>query len=142
MARRMGSDSDGQAATIRASSSRLLQALLQAEISPFATPLSASLAIGCSCVRNADVEASTPFGHLELNHGPIAKYFEHSARENTARPRTILLKADRINDALGLDDELLVARLTSSVRLIAKQIARGAAIHRRPHSGGFSVTRG
>ena len=45
--------------------------------------------------------------HLDLNHGPIATYFEHLAHENTAKSRAILVKADQVADALGLDDELL-----------------------------------
>jgi hypothetical protein len=45
--------------------------------------------------------------HLDLNHGPIAKYFEHLAHENTAKSRAILVKADRVADALHLDDALL-----------------------------------
>jgi hypothetical protein len=46
-------------------------------------------------------------GHVDLNHGPIAKYFEHLAHEDTAKARSILIKADQIADELGLDDELL-----------------------------------
>jgi hypothetical protein len=45
--------------------------------------------------------------HLDLNHGPIAKYFQHLAHENTAKSRAILVKADQVADALGLDDALL-----------------------------------
>jgi ELWxxDGT repeat protein len=44
---------------------------------------------------------------IDLNRGPIAKYFEHVAHENTAKSRAILVKADQAADALGLDDELL-----------------------------------
>jgi hypothetical protein len=44
---------------------------------------------------------------IDLNHGPIANYFEHLAHENTAKSRAILVKADQIADSLGLDDELL-----------------------------------
>jgi hypothetical protein len=45
--------------------------------------------------------------HLDLNHGPIADYFEHLAHENTARSRAILIKVDQVADALHLDDDLL-----------------------------------
>jgi hypothetical protein len=43
----------------------------------------------------------------DLNSGPIAKYLEHLAHENTAKSRAILVKADQVGDELGLDDELL-----------------------------------
>jgi hypothetical protein len=42
-----------------------------------------------------------------LNSGPIAKYLEHLAHENTAKSRAILVKAAQISDALGLGDEML-----------------------------------
>jgi hypothetical protein len=45
--------------------------------------------------------------HLDLNHGPVAKYFEHLAHENTAKAKEIVVAADRVADALGLDDEWL-----------------------------------
>jgi hypothetical protein len=45
--------------------------------------------------------------HPDLNHRPIAKYFEHLAPENTAKSRAMLVEADRVADELGLDDELL-----------------------------------
>jgi hypothetical protein len=40
--------------------------------------------------------------HLDLNHGPLATFFEHLARENTAKSRAILVIADQVADALGL----------------------------------------
>ena len=45
--------------------------------------------------------------HLDLNHSPLAKYFEYLAHEGTAKAKEVLLEADRIADELGLDDELL-----------------------------------
>jgi hypothetical protein len=45
--------------------------------------------------------------HLNLNSGPIAKYFEHLANENTTRSRAILVKADQFADAMDLEDELI-----------------------------------
>jgi hypothetical protein len=45
--------------------------------------------------------------HVDLNHGPVARYFEHLAEENALKSRAILIKADQLADALGLDDELL-----------------------------------
>jgi hypothetical protein len=45
--------------------------------------------------------------HLDLKHGLVAKLLEHLAHENTAKSRTILVKADQVADALNLDDELL-----------------------------------
>ncbi|MBI3840193.1 MAG: hypothetical protein HY288_19905, partial [Planctomycetia bacterium] len=49
--------------------------------------------------------------HLDLNHGPIAKYLLHLAHENTPKAREILVAADKIADFLGLDDTLLDAIL-------------------------------
>ncbi|MBI3838062.1 MAG: hypothetical protein HY288_09030, partial [Planctomycetia bacterium] len=51
--------------------------------------------------------------HLDLNQGPIAKYLEHLAQENTPKASAILVKADQVADALGLDDELLDSLLVS-----------------------------
>jgi hypothetical protein len=44
---------------------------------------------------------------IDLNHGPIAEYFERLAHENTEKSQAVLAKADQLADALGLDDELL-----------------------------------
>ncbi|MBI3838219.1 MAG: hypothetical protein HY288_09845 [Planctomycetia bacterium] len=44
---------------------------------------------------------------IDLNGGPVAKYFEHLAHQNTAKSRAILVKADQVADALNLDDTLL-----------------------------------
>jgi hypothetical protein len=44
---------------------------------------------------------------LDLNSGPIARYFEHLAHQNTPAARKILLAADKVADRLGLDDSLL-----------------------------------
>jgi hypothetical protein len=44
---------------------------------------------------------------VDLNQGPVAKYFEHLADDNTAKSRAILVRADHVAGALGLDDELL-----------------------------------
>jgi hypothetical protein len=49
--------------------------------------------------------------HIDLNHGPVAKYLEHLAHDDTATAETILVKADQIADALNLDDELLDMQL-------------------------------
>jgi hypothetical protein len=54
--------------------------------------------------------------HVDLNHGPVAKYLEHLAHEGTAKAKMLLVKADEVADALNLDDELLdtlVAGLSS-----------------------------
>ena len=45
--------------------------------------------------------------HVDLNSGPVAKYLEHLADEGTARSKAILVVADRVADALKLDDTLL-----------------------------------
>jgi hypothetical protein len=44
---------------------------------------------------------------LDLNSGPIARYFEHLAQHNTPAAQKILLAADKVADRLGLDDSLL-----------------------------------
>ncbi|MBI3837817.1 MAG: glycoside hydrolase family 25 protein [Planctomycetia bacterium] len=44
---------------------------------------------------------------VDLNHGPIAKYFEHLGHEGTPKTKAILVKADKVADALNLDDTLL-----------------------------------
>jgi hypothetical protein len=43
--------------------------------------------------------------HLDLNHGPIAKYFQHLAHDSTPKAKAILVKADQVADELELDDE-------------------------------------
>jgi hypothetical protein len=43
--------------------------------------------------------------NIDLNRGPLTTYFEHLAHENTAKPRAILVEADRIADSMG--DEVL-----------------------------------
>jgi hypothetical protein len=45
--------------------------------------------------------------HVDLNSGPVAKYLEHLADEGTPRSKAILVAADRVADALKLDDTLL-----------------------------------
>jgi hypothetical protein len=55
-------------------------------------------------------------GQLDLNRSPIAKYFEHLAQENPEKSPEMLVKADQVDGALGLDDDLvdsLLARMTS-----------------------------
>ena len=44
---------------------------------------------------------------MDLNSGPIARYFEHLADQNTPAARKILVAADKVADRLGLDDSLL-----------------------------------
>jgi hypothetical protein len=51
--------------------------------------------------------------HLDVIHGPIVKYFQHLAHENTAKSKAILVKADRVAEALNLDDELLDGLLSA-----------------------------
>jgi len=45
--------------------------------------------------------------HTDANSGPVAKLFQQLADSNTPAAKKILIEADRIADALGLDDELL-----------------------------------
>jgi hypothetical protein len=51
--------------------------------------------------------AHVDLNRIDLNHGPLAVYFEHLAHENTAKSRAIFVEADRIADSLNLDDTLL-----------------------------------
>jgi hypothetical protein len=44
---------------------------------------------------------------LDLNHGPLARYFENLAQENTPKAKRILVEADQLADTLGEDDTLL-----------------------------------
>ncbi len=44
---------------------------------------------------------------LDPNSGPVADYFQYLANEGTAKAKTILTKADRIADAVHLDDHFL-----------------------------------
>jgi hypothetical protein len=50
--------------------------------------------------------------HLNLNQGPPANFFEHPAHDITPNPQPILVKADQVVDALGLDDEGLEGLLS------------------------------
>jgi hypothetical protein len=45
--------------------------------------------------------------NVDLNSGPIARFFEHLAEQNTPGTRKILVAADNVADNLGLDHELL-----------------------------------
>ena len=45
--------------------------------------------------------------HLDLNTGPIAKFFEKLAHEGTDEAKKILKIADQVADFLHLDDTLL-----------------------------------
>jgi hypothetical protein len=51
--------------------------------------------------------ARLDLNRIDLNHGPIAKYFQHLAHEGPAKAMAILVKADQISDSLGRDDTLL-----------------------------------
>lgn len=62
-----------------------------------------------------------PPSHLDLNHGPIAKYFEHLAHEGTAKAKGIIVEAKQLTDELGLDDELLDSLLVG-LRLKIKPV--------------------
>ncbi len=50
---------------------------------------------------------SSRLAKVDLNSGPVANLFRHLAEADTPRSRAILAGADRIADALGLDDTLL-----------------------------------
>jgi hypothetical protein len=54
---------------------------------------------------------------IDLNSGPIANYFQHLAHEGTTKSKAILVKADQVADAVGLDDELL-DRLLVHLKLV------------------------
>lgn len=44
---------------------------------------------------------------LDLNHGPLANFFQHPAHKATPKSKAILVKAEQVADALGLDDEVV-----------------------------------
>jgi hypothetical protein len=46
-------------------------------------------------------------GALDLNQGPLARFFEHLAAEDTPQARKILVTADELAGSLGLDDAWL-----------------------------------
>ena len=50
---------------------------------------------------------SSRLAKVDLNSGPIAALFTRLAEADTPRSHAILTAADRIADALGLDDSLL-----------------------------------
>jgi hypothetical protein len=67
---------------------------------------------GTSAVPSLQVPAipawiANRLGHVDLNHGPLAKYFEHLAHEGTEKAKSLLVEADQVAEELELDDELL-----------------------------------
>jgi hypothetical protein len=44
---------------------------------------------------------------IDLNHDPLTNYFEDLAHEDTAKSGAILVEANQVVDALGLDDEVV-----------------------------------
>ena len=53
--------------------------------------------------------------HVDLNHGPAAKFFTHLAEANTPRANAVLAKIHHITDELGLDDSLLESLIAGRV---------------------------
>jgi hypothetical protein len=49
----------------------------------------------------------TRLSHLDLNHCPIANFLHPFANEATPKAQAILVKADQLADALGLDGEVI-----------------------------------
>ncbi len=49
--------------------------------------------------------------NVDLNSGPIARFFEHLADQNTPGTRKILVAADKVADELGLEHDLLESLL-------------------------------
>jgi hypothetical protein len=45
--------------------------------------------------------------NLDLNSGPIARYFEHLAERNTPGTRKILAADDKVAEKLELEESLL-----------------------------------
>jgi hypothetical protein len=62
--------------------------------------------------------------HLNLNHNPLANYFQHLAHSDTPKAKAILVEADQVADALGLDDE----GLDGAYRLAIDDGGRGRAL--------------
>jgi hypothetical protein len=42
---------------------------------------------------------------LDLNHALLTTYFQHGSHENTPIAKAVLVKADQVAGAFGLDDE-------------------------------------
>jgi len=89
-------------------------------VAPTAVPAAATTAdsgIASALVATASSSAppkvqlphwiSKALGHIDLNHGAVAKLFQQLAASNSPTAKKILVEADRIADAQGLDDELL-----------------------------------
>ncbi|MBI3838328.1 MAG: exo-alpha-sialidase, partial [Planctomycetia bacterium] len=87
-----------------------------------AAPSAGGSAIASALAATATTELTSPspkiptwivkrLSHLELNHGPVAKYLAHLANENTLKARKTLVDAGKVADALDLDDHLLVSLL-------------------------------
>ncbi len=72
-----------------------------------ASSLPATSAGSSSSIANVPDWLTNPPPNADLNSGPRATYFRQLAAENTRADRAVLVEADRIADALGLDDELL-----------------------------------
>jgi len=45
--------------------------------------------------------------HPDLNHGPLATYFQHRSHQATPKAKAILVEADQVADAVNLNDTLL-----------------------------------
>jgi hypothetical protein len=44
---------------------------------------------------------------LDLNHVPLANFFQHLAHEATPKAKAILVKGDEVAEGMGLDDEVV-----------------------------------
>jgi hypothetical protein len=53
------------------------------------------------------VRSGNRLSHLDLNHGPIANFFQHPAHSATPKAKAILVEADQVADEVGLDDEMI-----------------------------------
>jgi hypothetical protein len=51
--------------------------------------------------------AHLALNRIDLNSGQLANFFEHLAHENTAKSRAIVVEAEQVADAVGLDDEVI-----------------------------------
>ena len=54
-----------------------------------------------------EIACETLSWHLDLNHAPVATYFQHPAHDSPPKAKAILVQADQDADEVGLDDEVM-----------------------------------
>jgi hypothetical protein len=73
--------------------------------------VASALSVPAASVETTSPGAPSPFvnrlDRLDLNGGPIGKFFEHLADRSTPQAKKVLTAVDHVVDQLGLDDSLL-----------------------------------